>query len=71
MALAPQEIGITGGEPFMNPEILAIMQACLSRGFKLLVLTNAMRPMMRPRIQAGLLDLLKTYGKAMTIRGLR
>jgi wyosine [tRNA(Phe)-imidazoG37] synthetase (radical SAM superfamily) len=66
--LGTQEIGITGGEPFMNPEILAIMQACLSRGFKLLVLTNAMRPMMRPRIQAGLLDLLKTYGKAMTIR---
>jgi uncharacterized Fe-S cluster-containing radical SAM superfamily protein len=66
--LGTQEIGITGGEPFMNPEILAIMQACLSRGFKLLILTNAMRPMMRPRIQAGLLDLLKTYGKAMTIR---
>jgi wyosine [tRNA(Phe)-imidazoG37] synthetase (radical SAM superfamily) len=66
--LGTQEIGITGGEPFMNPEILVIMQACLSRGFKLLVLTNAMRPMMRPRIQAGLLDLLKTYGKAMTIR---
>ena len=66
--LGTQEIGITGGEPFMNPEILAIMQTCLSRGFKLLVLTNAMRPMMRPRIQAGLLDLLKTYGKAMTIR---
>ena len=63
-----REIGITGGEPFMNPEILAIMQACLSEGFKLLVLTNAMRPMMRPRIQAGLLDLKKVYSEALTLR---
>lgn len=62
------EIGITGGEPFMNPDILAIMQACLSRGFALLVLTNAMRPMMRPRVQAGLLDLKKAYGNALTLR---
>jgi wyosine [tRNA(Phe)-imidazoG37] synthetase (radical SAM superfamily) len=63
-----REIGITGGEPFMNPDILAIMQACLSHGFALLVLTNAMRPMMRPRIQAGLLDLKKAYGNALTLR---
>jgi len=63
-----REIGITGGEPFMNPDILAIMQACLSRGFALLVLTNAMRPMMRPRVQAGLLDLKKAYGRALTLR---
>jgi hypothetical protein len=52
----------------MNPDILAIMQACLSRGFELLVLTNAMRPMMRPRVQAGLLDLKKVYGNALTLR---
>jgi organic radical activating enzyme len=63
-----REIGITGGEPFMNPDILAIMHACLSRGFALLVLTNAMRPMMRPRVQAGLLDLKKAYSKALTLR---
>ena len=63
-----QEIGITGGEPFMNPEILAILEACLDRGFSLLVLTNAMRPMMRPRIQAGLLYLKEKFGSKLTIR---
>ena len=41
------EIGITGGEPFMNPDIIPIMESCLERGFELLVLTNAMRPMMK------------------------
>src|SRR6185437_13473345 len=42
--LPTEEIGITGGEPFMNPEILPIIETCLARGFKVLVLTNAMRP---------------------------
>lgn len=65
---ATEEIGITGGEPFMNPNILPIMQSCLARGFKLLVLTNAMRPMMRPRIQAGLLDLKKQFAEQLTFR---
>ncbi len=48
------EIGITGGEPFMCPDILPIMEAILFREHSLLLLTNAMRPMMRPRIQEGL-----------------
>ena len=43
------EIGFTGGEPFMNPEIIDMADACLSRAFRVLVLTNAMRPMMRAR----------------------
>ena len=54
MTSGPVEIGITGGEPFMCPDILAIMEAILFRGHSLLFLTNAMRPMMRPRIQEGL-----------------
>lgn len=62
------EIGITGGEPFMAPEIIAIMEAALVRGHSLLVLTNAMQPMMRPRVQAGLLDLKARYGARMTLR---
>ena len=45
--LGTAEIGITGGEPFMNPDILKIMETSLERGFRLLVLTNAMRPMMK------------------------
>jgi organic radical activating enzyme len=63
-----KEIGITGGEPFMNPEILIIMEACLKREFSVLVLTNAMRPMMRPRIKEGLLDLKKDFKGQLTIR---
>lgn len=64
----PKEIGITGGEPFMCPEILAIMEAVLSRGHSLLLLTNAMRPMMRPRIREGLLALKQLCGERMTLR---
>ncbi|HPF24154.1 MAG TPA: radical SAM protein [Hyphomonas sp.] len=54
----PVEIGITGGEPFMCPEILPIMEEILGRGHSLLLLTNAMRPMMRPRVQEGLKRIL-------------
>ena len=42
-----KEYYFTGGEPFMNPGIIPIMEECLGRGFQLLVLTNAMRPMMK------------------------
>ena len=64
----PKEIGITGGEPFMAPEIIGIMDAVLSRGHSLLMLTNAMQPMMRRRVQAGLLDLQARFGDQLTIR---
>lgn len=49
------EIGFTGGEPFMNPEAGEMIRFALERGFRVLVLTNAMRPMMRPRVQQALL----------------
>jgi len=45
--LGTTEIGLTGGEPFMNPGIIAILEAILTRGYRALVLTNAMRPMRR------------------------
>ncbi len=61
-----EEIGITGGEPFMNPDIIDIMEESLKRGFKLLVLTNAMRPMMKR--DQDLLRLKQVYGDQMTIR---
>ncbi|WP_300375394.1 radical SAM protein [Henriciella sp.] len=63
-----KEIGITGGEPFMCPDILKIMEAVLERGHTLLLLTNAMRPMMRPRIREGLLGLQARFGDRMTLR---
>ncbi len=64
--LPTTEIGITGGEPFMNPDIIAIMESSLERGFDLLVLTNAMRPMMKCADE--LLRLNETYGNKMTLR---
>lgn len=45
--LRTREIAYTGGEPFMNPEFLAMLELCLDRGFKVLILSNAMRPMRR------------------------
>ena len=52
----------------MCPDILAIMEACLARGHSLLMLTNAMRPMMRPRIREGLLALKARFDRRMTMR---
>jgi uncharacterized Fe-S cluster-containing radical SAM superfamily protein len=45
--LPTEEIGFTGGEPFMNPELSAMIADCLERCFRVLVLTNAMKPMMK------------------------
>jgi uncharacterized radical SAM superfamily Fe-S cluster-containing enzyme len=61
-----EEIGFTGGEPFMNPEIFEILEDCLSRGFRVLVLTNAMRPMQRGKER--LLHLNRRFGSKLTIR---
>lgn len=41
------EIGFTGGEPFMNPDILSMIEDALGADRRVLVLTNAMRPMTR------------------------
>ena len=46
-ALGVREIGFTGGEPFMNRDMIAMLASALGRGFEVLVLTNAMRPMRR------------------------
>jgi len=61
-----REIGFTGGEPFMNREILAMLRAALTRGFEVLVLTNAMRPMRR--FERGLLRLREEFGTWLTLR---
>ena len=60
------EIGLTGGEPFMNPEILAIVESCLERGHSVIVLTNAMRPMMK--CAEGLLALNERFGGRLVLR---
>lgn len=43
------EIGFTGGEPFLNKDMLPILELCLSRGFSTLVLTNGMNTLLRER----------------------
>ena len=63
-----EEIGLTGGEPFMNFEIIEIIGTALERGFSVLVLTNAMRPLMRSRVQDGLLALTGRHGDRLTLR---
>lgn len=68
LGLGTREIGFTGGEPFMNPEIIAMAEDSLSRGHEVLILTNAMRPMQRERVKAGLLALLARYGRRLTLR---
>lgn len=62
------EIAFTGGEPYLNPYILELSEMALERGHDLLVLTNAMKPMMRPRVQKGLLALNEKYAGKMTLR---
>lgn len=61
-----QEVGFTGGEPFMNPDFLVMLEDALKRGFKALVLTNAMKPMMNHA--KGLLALHQQYGARLTLR---
>ena len=62
------EIGFTGGEPFMNPDVLGMLKDTLERGFSALVLTNAMQPMLRPHIRDGLVSLRDTHGHRLSLR---
>jgi hypothetical protein len=59
-------IGFTGGEPFMNPELPAMLAQTLSRGFATLVLTNAMKPMHKR--ERDLCDLRDRFGDRLTLR---
>lgn len=64
--LPVEEIAFTGGEPFMNRELPAMLAASLDRGHKALVLTNAMKPMHHKR--APLLELHRRHGRRLTLR---
>lgn len=63
-----REIGFTGGEPFMNPEMIDMTRAALERGYEVLILTNAMAPMMRRKMRDGLLALQKTFNDKLNLR---
>jgi uncharacterized Fe-S cluster-containing radical SAM superfamily protein len=65
-ALPVRTAGFTGGEPFMCPDLLPMLDDALSRGLDALVLTNAMRPMMKV---ADELDALRArYGDRLRLR---
>ena len=64
----PKTVAFTGGEPFMNPEMGAMAEGALARGCDVLILTNAMKPMMRPRVQSALVDLHNRFGAKLTLR---
>jgi uncharacterized Fe-S cluster-containing radical SAM superfamily protein len=59
-------IGFTGGEPFMNPNFIAILEETLERGFETLTLTNALRPMELRK--ADIARLADRFGARMRIR---
>ena len=61
-----EEIAFTGGEPFMNRDLPAMLGDALGRGFRALVLTNAMKPMQRRKTE--LLDLRRRHGDALALR---
>ncbi len=64
--LATRLIGFTGGEPFMNPDIIGMLDDVLSRGLDALVLTNAMAPMRK--LRGPLLALRARYGDRLRVR---
>ena len=66
LGLTTEEIGFTGGEPFMNAAIIPMLEASLATGRRTLVLTNAMRPMRR--FERQLIDLRSRYGEALILR---
>ena len=63
-----KEIGFTGGEPFMNPQMVDMARAALQQGHRVLILTNAMRPMMRKSVKAGLLQLNSEFSGKLELR---
>src|SRR6201993_217760 len=59
-------IGFTGGAPFINPALPGMLEDVLSRGFRALVLTNAMKPM--AKCKPALMKLRNRFGDRLTIR---
>jgi len=66
LQLGTRQIGLTGGEPFMNPDAIPILETALDRGFDVLVLTNAMKPMAHKR--EALLTLKDHFGDRLALR---
>ncbi|PIK15963.1 radical SAM protein [Halobacteriovorax sp. JY17] len=61
-----ESIGITGGEPFLNPHIIDILRECLSLNIPVLVLTNAHKVL--KRWEKKLIELKDEYGDLLRLR---
>jgi MoaA/NifB/PqqE/SkfB family radical SAM enzyme len=59
-------IGLTGGEPFLNPNIINILDEIMSHGHSVLVLTNAYRVMNKHL--NNLIELNKKYPDQLFLR---
>ncbi len=66
--LSTTQIGFTGGEPFMNPQFCDMLSDALARGFNVLILTNAMQPLMRAHTMKAMLTLKNLYSAQITVR---
>jgi hypothetical protein len=66
LGLPTRLLGFTGGEPFMNPALPAMLDLVLGRGYRALVLTNAMKPM--HKMKPALLALRARFGDRLHIR---
>jgi MoaA/NifB/PqqE/SkfB family radical SAM enzyme len=64
--ISTEEVGFAGGEPFMNPEIILMLEDALARELRVIVLSNAMKPMQR--LAVPLLDLKQRHGAKLTLR---
>lgn len=64
--LGTRTIGFTGGEPFLNPDMGQMLEDALSRGFEVIVLTNAMKPMRR--FEKRLIAINEKYRDRLVIR---
>ena len=64
--LGVEEIAFTGGEPFMNRDLVDMMESALQKGYRVLVLTNAMKPFLNKRHRIS--ELLKCYPKNLMLR---
>lgn len=65
-AFATKLIGLTGGEPFINKEIIPIIKMVLEYGHEVLVLTNATKVI--ERHFEALSDLKNTFGQKLHLR---
>ena len=64
--LPTREIGFTGGEPFINPDLISMLELCLEKKFRVLVLTNAMKPMMKT--SSALVRLRQKFQDKLVVR---